>query len=122
MDQQLKRVNTYPLKSVHVDRILILLFDKNDSAVLAVFASEQHLTSSKNAMEQEEEKKKRQKCKRNGRPKRPAHISSLLTGLRVTPGILVKLYVEDSVRVGFKRMKEIGWFMVSLQNFMACFT
>lgn len=73
-----------------------------------MFASEQHLTSSKNAMEQEDKKKKRKKCKRNGRPKRPAHISSLLTGLRVTPGILVKVYVEVSVRVPFKRMKEIG--------------
>lgn len=55
-----------------------------------------------------EKKKERKKCKRNGRPKRHAHISSLLTGLRVTPGILVKLYVEVSVRVPFKRMKEIG--------------
>lgn len=59
MDQQLERADTYPFDSVHVDRIFILLFDKNDSGVLAVFASEQHLTSSKNAMEQEEEKKKR---------------------------------------------------------------
>lgn len=72
-----------------------------------MFASEQHLTSSKNAMEQDK-KRERKKCKRNGRPKRPAHISSLLTGLRVTPGILVKVYVEVSVRVPFKRMKEIG--------------
>lgn len=111
MDQQLERADTYPFDSVHVGRIFILLFDKNDSGVLAVFASEQHLTSSKNAMEQEEEKKKkeeRKQCKRNGRPKRPAHISSLLTGLRVTPGILVKVYAEVSVRVAFKRMKEIG--------------
>lgn len=53
MDQQLERVDTYPLKSVHVDRIFILLIDKHNSGVLAVFASEQHLTSSKNAMEQE---------------------------------------------------------------------
>lgn len=58
MEQQLERVATYPPKSVHVDRIFILVFDKNDSGVLAVFASEQHLTSSKNAMEQEEEKKR----------------------------------------------------------------
>lgn len=110
MDQQLERADTYLFDSVHVGRIFILLFDKNDSGVLAVFASEQHLTSSKNAMEQEEEKKKeeRKQCKRNGRPKRPAHISSLLTGLRVTPGILVKVYAEVSVRVAFKRMKEIG--------------
>lgn len=107
-----------------MERIFALLSDKNDSEVLAVFASEQRLTSSKNAMEQEEGRKKRERkqCKRNGRPKRPAHISSLLTGLRVTPGILVKVYVEVSVGVAFKRMKEIGWFMVSLQNFMACFT
>lgn len=74
-----------------------------------MFVSEQHLTSFKNAMEQEEEKKRERKnCKRNGRPKRPTHISSLLTGLRVTPGILVKVYVEVSVRAPFKRMKEIG--------------
>lgn len=39
----------------------------------------------------------------------PAHISSLLTGLRLTPGILVKVYVQVSVRVAFfKKMKEIG--------------
>lgn len=53
-------------------------------------------------------KKERKQCKRNGRPKRPTHISSLLTGLRVTPGILVKVYAEVSVGVAFKRMKEIG--------------
>lgn len=66
--------------------------------------------------------RRRRTKKRNGRPKRLAHISSLLTGLRATPGILVKVYVEVSAGVAFKRTNEIGWFMVSLQNFMACFT
>lgn len=38
-----------------------LLSDTNDGGVLAAFASEQRLTSSKNAMEWEEEKKKKKK-------------------------------------------------------------
>ena len=53
LDQQLECVDIYLLKSVRVDQVFILLFDKNDIGVLAVFASEQHLTSTKNAMEQE---------------------------------------------------------------------
>lgn len=57
--RRLQRVDTYPLKPVHVDHSL--LFDKNDSGASAVFPSEQCLTSSKNAMEQEEEKKDRGK-------------------------------------------------------------
>lgn len=80
------------------------LIKNNNSGALAAFASEQHLTSLKNAMEQEEKKEMQTKWEAQG----PAHISSLLTGLRVTPGILVKVYVEVSVRVPFKRMKEIG--------------
>ena len=54
----LERADVYPFKNVHVDRILPQLFDRNGSGVLAVIVSEQHLTSSKNAMEQEEGKKK----------------------------------------------------------------
>lgn len=52
--------------------------------------------------------KKRKQCKLNGRPERPAHISSLLTVLRVTPGILIKVYVRVSVRVAFKKT-ERNW-------------
>lgn len=65
MDQQPECVDADPLKSVHVDRILILLFDTNDSRVLAVFSSEQHLTSSKNAMEREEGKKRKRERNAN---------------------------------------------------------
>lgn len=71
MDQQLWRVDTYPLKSVHVDQIFIAFFDKIDSGALAVFASEQHLTSFKNAVEQEEEKKKERNANEMGGPSAP---------------------------------------------------
>lgn len=59
---------------------------------------------------------------RNGRPQKPPRISSLLTGLQVTPGVLVKVYTQVSLWVPSERMKEIGWFMVTLQDFTACFT
>lgn len=71
MDQQPEHVDTYPLRSVHVDRIFILPFDKKDGGVLAVFASEQHLTSSKNAMEQEEGKKRERNANEMGGPSAP---------------------------------------------------
>lgn len=68
---------------------------------------QQHLTSPQECSGTREWKKRKQ-CKRNGRPERPAHISSLLTVLRLTPGILVKVYVQVSVRVAFKK-NERNW-------------
>lgn len=93
--------------SLPADQTFILLFGENDTD------SWQRLLRTAFDLFQEcngtgGRKRERKKCKRNGRPERPAHISSLLTGLRVTPGILVKVYAEVSVRVPFKRMKEIG--------------
>lgn len=71
LDQQLECVDIYPLKSVHMDRVFILLFDKNDSGVLAVFAYEQHLTSTKNAMEQEFKKNGERNANEMGGPSPP---------------------------------------------------
>lgn len=93
---------------MHAEQAFLFFFlYKNNNTHLAVVASTAFDLFSR--MQWTRRMKKENAMQTKWEAQCPTHISSLLTGLRLTPGILIKVYVQVSVRVAFlKKMKEIG--------------
>lgn len=90
---------------IHARRTSLFLY-KNDNTHLAVVASTAFDLVSR--MQWTTRMKKERATQTKWEAQGPAHISSLLTGLRLTPGILVKVYAQVSVRVAFLK-NERNW-------------
>lgn len=92
---------------MHAEKAFFFLFYKNDNMHLAVVASTAFDLFSR--MQWTRRMKKEKAMQTKWEAQWPAHISSLLTGLRLTPGILIKVYVQVSVRVAFlKKWKKLA--------------